>query len=576
MTVRSVLTRCAAAMLGIAALLLLSTQAAQSRKTATAPAGPLNLAAVAPVMGCDALGSADIAAAVGAPPRLPAARGVADHPTGAYCAVKVTIDDYARFELHLPVKGWTQRLLFGGGPGAQTSDGMKLDQFATVSWEDLGRRQDEDVLANDYRGAVNAGYRGMHLQVLAAKALIGKFYGRGPRFSCFNACSNPGRESMIEVERFPQDFDGTGAGCPPINTTVNNGLFAAWNVMTNTGPDGQAIITADKLPILHKAVLDQCDAADGVKDGIVSDPYGCHPDLSAVACAPGQDAATCLAPAQVHAASELYRGAHDSAGNKLLPGGVLPGSELAWTSTIVPGGRFGGPEETRVSTAKAIRSHYSLPALPVTWTLKDLTFNHATFDATTKLSYLHDGTNPDLSGYARAGHKLILWMALGDTNVMPHQAVLYYRALQRQMGTKTVDGFVRFYVLPGVYHCGGGDGPVIANVLAPLMAWVERGIAPDALQGVHRAGGQPGMPFGPGKPGQAPAKPDLTRPIYPFPYLARYTGHGDLHDAANYVKGPARTEPADLGNWPGARFYKAGYMRWCTATATSIDCKTTR
>ena len=573
MNVRSIVGRCAAGLLGAGALLLCSAQAAHVHKMPVQSHGGLNLDVVAPTVDCASLVSADLASTVGAPTQIVAATVVDDHKVSAYCSVKVVIDNYARFELHLPTTDWTQRLLFGGGPGAQTSSGMKLDQFATVSWEDLGRRQNEDLLANDYRGEVNAGYRGMHLQVLAAKALIGKFYGRGPRISYFNACSNPGRESMIEAQRFPEDFDGTGAGCPPINTTVNNGMFAAWNVMTNTGPDGKPILTIDKLPILHKAVLDQCDAADGVKDAIVSDPYGCHPDITVVECKPGQDPTTCLSPAQIHVAQEIYRGAHDSQGNRILPGGVLPGSERAWTANSVPGGRFGGPDEVRVSTAKAIRSHYTLPALPKTWNLNDLTFDRASFDATTRYSYLHDGTNPDLSAYARAGHKLILWMSLGDTNVMPHQAILYYRALQQQMGPRAVAGFARFYVLPGVYHCGGGDGPVISNLLEPLMAWVERGIAPNALNGVHAAGGQQGMPFG---PAQAGAKPDLTRPIYPYPFLARYTGRGDIHDAANYVKGPARPAPADLGTWPGARFYKAGYMRWCTATDTTIDCKTTR
>lgn len=568
-------TRSVACLLGMAPLLLLSSQPAHSVQPTAAQ--PLALAVVKPVVDCASLQSAQVSHAVGGATQVASAALVDDHRTAAYCSVKVVVDNYARFELHLPTTAWTQRMLFGGGPGAQTASGMKLDQFATVSWEDLGRRQDEDLLANDGKAQLYAGYKGMHLQVLAAKALIEKFYGRRPRFSYYNACSNPGREGMIEAERFPQDFDGIGAGCPPINTTVNNGLFTAWNVMANTGPDGQAILTADKLPILHKAVLEQCDAADGAVDGIVSDPYACHPDITAVACKPGQDEAGCLTPAQIHVAQEIYRGAHDREGHRLTPGGVLPGSELAWTATIVPGGgRFDGWAEARMGTEKAIRSHYSLPALPVTWKLSDLTFDHAAFEFTTRLSYLHDGTNPDLSAYARAGHKLILWMALADTNVMAHQSVLYYQAVRAQMGDKATEGFSRFYVLPGVYHCGGGDGPVISNLLEPLMAWVERGIAPGALAGVHTPRPAGGFAQGSGPANTAPVAPDLTRPIYPYPYIAHYTGKGDIRDAANFVKGPARPAPAKLGDWPGARFYKAGYMRWCTATATSVDCKTTR
>ncbi|MDH7639256.1 tannase/feruloyl esterase family alpha/beta hydrolase [Sphingomonas oryzagri] len=559
-------------LLCIAACLGLSVPAnvAPPKRSATpADAQPLALPAVPAAVDCASLRSADVSRSVGAKTVVADATIADDQAPSAYCDVHVVVDDYARFELRLPARIWTQRLLFGGGPGAQAAPGIDLSRFATVSWEDLGRRQNEDVFANDYRAHVNAGYRGMHLQVLAAKALIARYYGQGPRFSYWNACSNPGREGMIEAQRFPGDFDGIGAGCPPLNTTMNNGLFHAWGVRTNTGPDGAAILTMDKLPILHKAVLDQCDAADGAKDGIVSDPFSCHPALAAIECRPGENPASCLTPAQVHVAEELYRGAHDAAGHRLTPGGVMPGSELAWTATVVPGARFGGPDEDRLATERAIRSHYSLPALPATWRLSDLRFDQATFDATTALSPLHDGTNPDLSGFAKAGHKLMLFMSLGDTNVLPQQTILYYLALQRQMGPKAVDGFARFYLLPGVYHCGGGDGPVIRNLLLPLMAWVERGVAPGALAGVHVPQGPDGRP-------QDGTVSDLTRPIFPYPYTARYTGKGDVRDAANWVKGPARPAPATLWDWPGAKFYTPGHMKWCSATATALQCRSTQ
>jgi feruloyl esterase len=553
---------------------------------------PLNLPAVAPVQDCSAMASADVSTAVGAPTVVTSAAVVNDAKSPAYCRLQVVADNYAKFEMHLPVSVWTQRLLFGGGPGAQVAPGaMTLERFVTVSWQDLGHRGHEDDFATNYQYRVNGAYRGMHLQVLAAKALIGKYYGQAPRFSYYNACSEPGREGMMEVQRFPEDFDGVGAGCPPIDFTINNGVFQAWNVLTNTGADGKPIITADKLPILHKAVLEQCDAADGAKDGIVSDPFSCHPDVTAVQCKAGEDAATCLNSAQVHAAQELYRGAHDAQGNKLTPIGVLPGSELAWTATIIPNaGR--NPTEARDQTSTAVRSQFNDPALPNTWVVDDLKFNRASFDAITKLHYLYDATDPDLSAFAKAGHKLILWQALGDTNVLPAHAVLYYTALRNLMGAKTTDGFVRFYVLPGVYHCGGGDGPVISDLLAPLMLWVERGIAPGALPGVHiprpapgtgpgaqgpgNFGSAGGMAAGGARPPAAPAAPDLTRPIYPYPYIAKYTANGDIKEAGNFVQGPARPAPTTLSNWFGSRFYTPHYEKWCTGNGAAFDCKTSR
>ncbi|MBC2667275.1 tannase/feruloyl esterase family alpha/beta hydrolase [Novosphingobium flavum] len=530
---------------------------------------PLALPVLAPRMDCAALVGTDVSATAGGQTRVASASVIDNGQVAAYCNVKVVVDDYARFELHLPVKGWSQRLLFGGGPGAQTPAGVKIDQFASVSWEDLGRRQNEDVLANRYRDQIYAGYKGMHLQVLASKALIARFYGRGPRFSYYNACSNPGREGLIEAQRFPKDFDGIGAGCPPLNTTLNNGLWHAWNVTTNMRADGSAILTADKLPILHKAVLDACDAADGARDAIVSDPFACRVPFEKVECKPGQDASTCLTADQVRVARELYRGPHDANGLKLAPSGVLPGSELAWTATIVPSdSRFGGPAEARTATEKAIRSHYNLPALAPDWSLSQVKFDRATFEATTKYNFLHDATNTDMSPYAKAGGKLILWMALGDTNVLPTSTILYYETLRKQMGPAATDAFMRFYLLPGVYHCGGGDGPVLANLLLPLMVWVERGVAPGVLEGVH-------VPRGPGpQPMNAPQPAaDLTRPIWPYPYTQQYLGHGDVRKAASFVRGPARLAPvAELSNWAGMGLYRAGAQKWCTPTADGMSC----
>jgi Tannase and feruloyl esterase len=570
-------------LLAVASSLVLS---AQTAKTNASTGQPLDLPSVGHAIECPALTSVDVSQAVGAPTVVTSATVVDDGKLAAYCKLQIVVDDYAKFELHFPVSAWTQRLLFGGGPGAQVAPGgMKLDQFVTASWQDLGHRGHEDDLATNYQYRVNAAYRGMHLQVLAAKALIARYYGQAPKFSYYNACSEPGREGMMEVQRFPEDFDGVGAGCPPINFTINNGVFQAWNVLTNTGADGNPILTADKLPILHKAILDQC-AADGLKDGIISDPFSCHPNATAVECKPGQDPDTCLTSAQVHVAQELYKGAHDAQGGKLAPSGVLPGSELAWTATIVPNAAH-NPTEARDQTTTAIRSQFSDPALPSTWELGDLKFDRASFDAITKLHYLYDATNPDLTAFARAGHKLILWQALGDTNVLPPQAILYYTALQKQMGAKTVDGFARFYVLPGVYHCGGGDGPVIRDLLAPLMLWVERGVAPGVLAGVHiprpprwANGGPGGPPAGPGPGPQMPASPpavvDLTRPIYPYPYIAKYIGTGSITDAANFVQGPARPAPADLSDWFGSNFYTADYQKWCTGVGASFQCKDSR
>ena len=564
---------------------------------ARAAVQPLEVPAVAPKVDCKTLISADISQAVGAPTRITSSDVVDDGRTSPYCRVQIEIDGYAKSEVHLPVSGWQQRFLAGNGAGGSNQSFA----FATMSRSDIGHRGDEDAFANNYQLRVDFAYRMVHLQVVASKTLIARYYGQAPKFSYYNACSEPGREGMMEVERFPEDFDGAVTGCPPINDTINNGLYEAWNIRTNTRDDGSQIITYDKLPLLHKAVLDECDSADGATDGIVSEPLECHPKLTEIECKSGQDESTCLTAEQLHTALELYRGAHDQKGGKLEPFGVLPGSELLWTTVIAPNpSQSGRPAVStdRLGTVKALRSEFSQPAIGTDWLLSDLNFDRTTFDTFTKTHYLYDATDPDLSAYAKAGHKLIIWQGLADNNVLPAHTILYYTALQKTMGAKTVDQFVRLYLLPGVGHCGGGDGPSIRDFLSPMMAWVERGVAPEALPASHipqptrgtggaaRVAAQAGT-GGTGAPGGGffaqgnmeigGAIPDLTRPIYPYPHVQKYTGNGDVREAANFVEGPARPAPPAVFQWFGADFYRPGYEKWCSATGpTTLDCKSSR
>ena len=611
--------------LGRACVLLsiLTSSLVVSAQTSAPAAQPLDLPVVAPVVDCSALIATDLSKSVAASVKILGA-DVVGTGAAAYCKIQLELDSVAKAEVHLPVSGWMQRFLVGGQVAGPTGN-----SFATMSRQDLGNRGREDAFANNAQLRVDFAYRMVHLEVLASKALIARYYGQPSKFNYYNACSEPGREGMMEVQRFPEDFDGTVTGCPPINDTINNGLFEAWNVQTNTRPDGSLIIASDKLPLIHKAVLGECDALDGVKDGIVSDPLHCHPKLTAIECKAGQDPATCISSEQLHVALELYRGAHDGKGGKLEAFGVLPGSEPQWTAVIAPPPPPPGRQmmsTDRQGTLYAMRSEFAYPALGTNWQLSQLKFDRADFDRHTSLHYLYDATDPDLSAYNKAGHKLILWQGLADNNVLPAHTILYYTALQKTMGVKTVDQFVRFYVLPGVGHCGGGDGPSIRDFLTPIQLWVERGIAPGVLPGEHTpqqpraqgaraqgggqgAPGQPGMApggpggpegpggmppggpggmpgmggmdmggMGPGGPPQSgpPAKPDLTRPIYPYPYLAKYIGTGDIKDAANYVQGPAAPAPPEIFNWFGAGFYTPHYEKWCTGSGAVLTCKDAR
>jgi feruloyl esterase len=247
---------------------------------------------------------------------------------------------------------------------------------------------------------------------------------------------------------------------------------------------------------------------------------------------------------------------------------------------------------------------------PQGYTLADLKFDAETFAATTKLHGLYDATDPDLSPFASAGGKLILWHGLADPHISPVNTIAYYTAVQDVMGKDAADKFTRLYLFPGGYHCGGGEGPFTVDLMSAIMAWVENAHAPYALIASHapeRAFGMPPagvpltgrppmgasqMPGGGPPPGAGPsngpmdgppqdfqrpvaAKPDRTRPVFPYPLTAKYIGTGSIDDAKNFVAGNPDPAPASRFKWLGLGFYSPHYEQWCTGNGASMTCKPT-
>lgn len=522
--------------------------------------------------GCRELILQDFSGAVGAPVKILSADLTPSAQGAPLCQVKASIENFIDFQLSLPVADWTGRILFAGN-GYQPPE--QTGAWVVTSWSDLGHRGEEDIFNSNYQYRVNYGYRGLHLIVLGAKAIVQQFYHHGQRYSYYAACSEPAREGMVDLERYPEDYDGVVAGCAPMPMTVNNGIYNTWNMVINRRADGSSILTDDKLPLLHRTVVAQCDAADGLKDGLISDGFNCHPDLSAITCKPGEDASGCLSADQVRVVNEVYRSAHDAAGEQLVPRGPLPGSELAWAGLIAGAAHMqANYEQARVGTAKAIRSLFSDPPLPESFQVSDIRFDRTTFDALTKLHFLYDGTDPDLTAFSRAGHKLILWHGMADAMVPTAYSVNYYAALEKTMGAQALPSFLRFYLFPGVYHCGGGEGPSpsVTDFLLPLMRWVEHGQAPEALIARHVPQGADNFGADSINKTEGSLGADRSRPVYPYPFTARYVGRGSIDDAASFTQGPAMQIPASTYQWMGASFYTPGYEKWCTGKGTSFTC----
>jgi Tannase and feruloyl esterase len=515
--------------------------------------GLRNLPAVVPVASCESLKAADLSGVTDRPVHITSAVEATDSSSHAYCKVDGYVDPAVKFEVHLPLHGWTQRYLQLGCGGLCGVLRVRLGDYEqacvpaargdlALASTDMGHedRMDGSWAADNPQARIDFAYRGVHVTALVAKALIRRFYGQAPRFSYFSGCSDGGREALLEAQRYPRDFNGIAAGAPALNFTVQNSFYHAWNALSNTGPDGKAVLTVSKLPVLHAAAIAACDATDGLKDGLISEPRRCNFDPTVAQCRPGEDPSRCLTPAQVAVAKRIYAGARDAKGRRLIVGGPMPGSELAWAGVYVPQAP-GQPIFSAMIATGSLKYLYYPQPLPASWTLKDLKFDQATLDSFPYRG-MYDATNPDLSAFRAAGGRLLMWHGWSDQHISPLNSIVYYQAVEKLMGAGHVRRFVRLFLIPGVYHCGGGDLSQF-DVLTPLMTWVEGGVAPDRLLASQvRSSGQ-GAP-----------RVVRTRPVFPFPEVARYRGKGSIDDPASFV--PAAPAMADVApiQWLGAKY----------------------
>ena len=525
---------------------------------------------------CAKLADVDISAAVGAKVHMTSATPVTDAKPAPYCRVTGYVEPMVKFEVRLPMSGWTQRFVQTGCGGLCGNLSIHLNNASgcypadhgelALASTDMGHTggMDGKFGEKDYQLRIDFAFRGVHVTTLSAKALIAAFYGQPAKYSYFSGCSDGGREALMEAQRYPEDFNGITAGAPAMNFTTQNTFYHGWNAVKNTDADGKPILTADKLPILHEAALQACDAVDGLKDGLISDPLSCQFDPSVAECKPDQDEKTCLTHAQVQTARDIYAGAHDAEGDKFVFSGPMPGSELAWQGVYVP-----NPSDNRTISATISTGTLKYLAYrenpPDSYTLADLKFSRDSFSAATQLHALYDSTDPDLSSFAKAGGKLIIWHGLADSHISPLNSIAYYTAMNRVMGDAAVQKFTRLYLFPGGYHCNGGEGPFNFDVLSAIMAWVERGTAPFAIEASHQNGQAP-------SPASAP-KVDRTRPVYPYPLTVKYSGSGSIDEATNFSAGPAKSAPASRLQWMGSSFYTPHYELWCVGAGPSMTCK---
>lgn len=436
----------------------------------------------------------------------------------AFCRVAAelmpTADSQIKIEVWMPLVDWNRKFMAagnGGWSGAVNYAQMVpiLQRGYAVASTDTGHQssgQDARWAMGHPEKQIDFGYRAVHEMTLRAKEIVNAFYGAAPRFAYWSGCSSGGKQGLKEAQRFPADYDGIIAGAPANYWThlVTQILGIAQAVRKD--PANQ--IPPSKYPLIHDAVLRQCDALDGARDGLLEDPRRCAFDPGLLQCK-SADAPTCLTAPQVAALKQVYAPARTSKGSEIFPG-LAVGGELGWGNLPQP---FGIAE-----------SHYKYVVFSdLNWDFRTLDFDRdlAKADRIDAETGQFNATDPDLRAYKQRGGKLLQYHGWNDQQIAPQNSINYYNSVVTRMGSgRSTEDFYRLFMVPGMTHCRGGEGATDQfDKIGALEQWVERGIAPDKIVASHLKDGVV----------------DRTRPLCPHPLVARWSGSGSTDDAANFV-----------------------------------------
>jgi len=468
---------------------------------------PAGATVITPVVGCHALAALDLS---GKDAEVLTAQ-VSQLEQHSYCDVTGIISPQTHFDVVLPTATWRGDYLQQGcggfcGLNAGSQSVNLVDPSRTslnqASWapllngelvvgaDDQGHRAatNGDALwaKNDPQLRVVFGYTSEHSMLIVAKALMRAFYGRGPAYTYFDGVSDGGHEALDLAQRYPRDFNGILAGAPANNWAGLAGVDETWQVRANMDRSGHQILTSEKLPALHAAVVRACGDAHGV----IRDPRACTFDPASIECPPSADTPQCLTPAQVTMVRREYRGPTTATGQSLYDGGEPYGSELGWDGWLVqPASDPAAPLDT---AAGGLATNYLKYAAywinpPNFFTVRDFRFTLASARALERLGGVYDATNPNLRPFRAHGGKLIIYHGWADMGIPPQTSLDYYSAVTRFMGGyAATQTFSRLYMIPGLYHCpcgrlGGGDPETHPQFMDQLVAWVEHDQRPAAV-----------------------------------------------------------------------------------------------
>jgi feruloyl esterase len=476
-----------------------------------------------------------------APHEFPGAH-VADH-----CEVKAvatpTTDSEIHFELWLPpASAWNGKYLqvgsggWGGVIGLHSMITPLNRGYATAATDD-GHVADGTgkFTAGHPEKLIDFGYRAIHETSLQSRVIMNAFYGQPLRQAYFVGCSDGGREALMQAERFPEDFNGIVAGAPANHWTHQFSGFI-WNERALFAK-GESILPAAKLELLQSEALKQCDALDGLRDGIIDDPRKCQFDPSVLLCKEA-DTDGCLTREQVEAVQKIYSGPKDPVTGEQIYPGFEPGMEAdvsSWRVWLL------NRVQADFGNSNFADAVYENP----NWDWRASNLHDDLELADKKEAGVVNSYNPDLRSFRDHGGKLIVYQGWQDAAVAPRDAINFYNQVDEFLTQypdpragapkASIDGFYRLFMAPGVSHCTGGVGPnsfgndqlpkagvpadADHDVVIALDRWVVSGEAPDFIIATRVVKGDSAV---------------MTRPLCPYPKFARYKGSGSTNDAKNF------------------------------------------
>jgi feruloyl esterase len=433
-----------------------------------------------------------------------------------FCRVEGKLQGRIGFELWLPPQAqWNGRLLgagVGGDAGVYNFHDLARGVaagYAAVT-NDSGHKAAEAQWMMRPEAVADYTHHSQHLMNQAARRLVAAYYGKAAHHAYFLGCSGGGRQALKEMQRYPGDYDGVvaGAGAPAMPVMSARHLWHA--LYQQQHPEGA--LGADDWKTVTDAVLQACDANDGVVDAVVEDPAHCGFDPRTVQCKAGA-ATACLSPAKVETVRQFYAPLRDEQGQQ-RDNGLAPGV------TTRP-----GPPSPLLLPLFAQGAHHD-PA----WQAADFNMVRDLALVDREMPEMR-ADEADLRAFAARGGRAILYQGWLDPSVVAGQSIDYYRKVQQELGSAASDDVLQLYMVPGMLHCGGGNGvhqfggasdplPVAGaerDMLTALTQWVEQGTRPRQLVAARLERG----------------RVVRERPLCPYPEIAKYLG-GDPTIASSF------------------------------------------